>query len=240
MPWFKKDEADLPESLKGKTQEEITQMLADAEALKAENATLRTQNAEVNSKFESFGNTLQEMSTRLDGMATPKRAEGDGGNGEAANFLTDPDRAFAERAAPIVGLLLSTSASIAKQQARESAAMRQRTQKNNIDGQLFDRFDDEIMALAKTCSPQQLASPQTWTHLFYNVKGRHTDEIVTANIDKKGEFFVESAQRAVSQDVKNEDTLTPQQIKIAEKMGVTPENYLKRKKEMVVGAPENI
>lgn len=240
MPWFKKDEPDLPEALKGKTQEELTQLLADAEALKAENATLKTQNAEANSKFESFGATLTEMNTRLEGLATPKKPENEGSNNEAANFLTDPDRAFAERAAPIVGLLLSTSATIAKQQARESAAMRQRTQKNNIDGQLFDRFDDEIMALAKTCSPQQLAAPATWTHLFYNVKGRHTDEIVTANIDKKGEFFVESAQRAASSEVKQEDTLTPQQIRIAEKMGVKPENYLKNKKEMIVGVPETI
>lgn len=243
MAWFKKDEPDLPESLKGKTPEEIAAAVERSSQLEQENASLRTENQATTAKFESFGQTLQEMNSKIEGLTKPApRTDGGdgGGGGEPANFLTDPDRAFAERAAPIVGLLLSTSATLAKQQARESAAMRQRTQKNNIDGTLFDKFDEEIMTLAKTCSPNQLATPATWTHLFYNVKGRHADEIVTANIEKKGEFFVEAAQRPASQEVQESDTLTPQQLRIAEKMGVKPENYLKNKKEMVVGVPETI
>jgi len=244
MAWFKKDEADLPEALKGKTQEEIQQMLARASELETENAALKTSNAETNSRFESFGNTLQELNSKIEGLTTktPAGGGGDGGGGgaEPASFLTEPDRAFAERAAPIVGLLLNTSAALAKQQALASAQMRQRTQKNNSDGMLFERFDDEIMALAKTCTPNQLASPATWTHLFYNVKGRHADEIVTQNVEKKGEFFVESAIRTSSTEVAPKDTLTEQEKRIATKMGVTPERYLEQKKAMTVGAPENL
>lgn len=243
MKWFKGDEANLPDSLKGKTPEEIEAFVERAAALEAENATLKTQNAESNSRFETFGATIQELNSKVDKLGQPPAGgggEGGGGGEERASFLTDPDRAFAERAAPLVGLMLGTAGSMAKQDALRQAQLRQRTQKNNIDGTLFERFDGEIMELAKSCTAQQLAHTATWTHLFYNVKGRHSDEIVTANIEKKGEFFVESSQRSASSDVPKTDTLTEQEKRIAGKMGVTPEKYLERKKEMVVGAPENI
>lgn len=244
MAWFKKDEADLPEALKGKSQEEIEAIVNRAAELETENATLRTSNAEVNSRFETFGQTLEELKGSVASLRAPP-AGGDGGGGgggdnTGASFLTDPDRAFAERAAPIVGLLLSTSATMAKQQALSAAQMRQRTQKNNVDGMLFEKFDNEISELAKTCSAQQLASAATWTHLFYNVKGRHADELVTQNVEKKGDFYVEDAVRPPSAEVASRGTLTEQEKRIAGKMGVTVEQYLLRKKEMIVGAPESI
>lgn len=238
MPWFKKDEPDLPESLKGKTPEEIEAIVARASELETENASLRTENRNVASQFESFGQTIQELKGSVEALKTPQAPPAN--PQEPANFLTDPDRAFAERAAPLVGLLLSNSATMAKSQAREAAFLRQRTQKKNIDGMLFDKFDDELMALAKTCTPQQLAAVATWTHLFYNVKGRHADEIIVDATEKKGEFFVESAQRTPAVDDQQSDKLTDQQLRIAAKMGVKPEAYLKHKKEMVTGAPENI
>jgi hypothetical protein len=237
MPWWNKDDPNLPEALKGKTEEEIT-------ALLGESATLRTQVASLEARqtgFETFGGQIEELKNKVNELTQPKSLQEDPNNRrELSSFLTDPDRAFAERAAPLVGLLLNATAQMAKQQALAAAHSRQRTQKNNIDGMLFEKFETEILELAKGCSAEQLAHAATWQHLFYNVKGRHADDIALQNRDRKGEFFVEDSSRPAGADGAKDDTLTEQKKKLAGKMGVTAENYLKRKKEMVLGAPENI
>jgi hypothetical protein len=243
--WFRgKKEDELPEQFKGKTPEEIEALLLNADSVAQENVTLKQQNQDMNNRFETFGETITQLNQKVDQLTTSRGGENNNNNSnnnqEMASFITEPDRAFAERIAPVVGLVLNANASIAKQEAMRQAHANQRTRKGNIDGTLFERFETEILELAKTCSAQQLASPQTWMHLFYNVKGRHSDEIVAHNLEGKGEFFVEPTTRPMSPDVDKKPELTEQEKRIAAKMGVTAEAYLKRKQEMVVGAPESL
>lgn len=234
MAWFKKsaEGSELPASLKDKSAEEIERAVERAGELETENAELKTQVGNLNNKFETFttdvGGKLDALTNRL----APPQQENNGDQREPASFLVDGDRAFAERAQPLYAMILSTAESNAKQDALRQAYVRQRTIKNNIDGTLFERFESELVDLAKGCSPQQRAISSTWEHLFYNVKGRHSDTIAEHNREHKGDFFVESAERMPAKQEGESDVLTPLEASIAKKMGVAPEKYLAQKKGM--------
>lgn len=234
MAWGNRKEEELPASLKGKTPEQVAQELEDAKALKTRLDALELKDAERDTAFQSFGTTQAELVNTLkavnERIPTAPAARTDGGNNEPASFITDPDMAFAQRSAPLVAITMQTAAITAKQEALRAFQRKQATEKNNQDATLFERFENEVLEMAKNCSAQQLANPATWAHLFYNVKGRHTDEIVA----NPKAFFTEDATRAPSAAGVKEDTLTDQEKNIATKMGVTAENYLKRKKEAQV------
>jgi hypothetical protein len=153
---------------------------------------------------------------------------------ELADFLTDPNRAFAQRAAPLAALTLSTAAVVAKNAARDKMQRQQRNNPGkNFDGYFFDKFENEVDEFAKTCSAEQLANPLTWEHLYFNVKGRHADEIAAQLKDGKLDNVIESGSAgARRQEIQTDDTkLTPLELKIASKLGRTPEQYLADKKK---------
>lgn len=238
MPWgWGKDDADVPAKIKGKTPEEILAALEETDRLRGEVTTLKTQNTELSGKFETFGTQLEELKKRIPEPRVETRQPND-----PTSFLVDGDAAFNERIAPLANFVASTAAVQARSSAMQEAQARQRSKKGNIDGMLFEKYGDEINELAKSCTPQQLAVAGTWTHLFYNVKGRHTDEIAEQNREQKGEFFVEGSQRVTAaDDTKDDDKLTATELRIAQRMGVSPENYLKQKKSMSVGGmPEGL
>jgi hypothetical protein len=241
MSWLKRDEPDLPERLKNMTPEQIEAAIVEADTLKAKNAELETRLQGVDSRFETFTQETNSRLDRLNERLTPQQQrQQDGQRQEPTSFLVDGDQAFNERVAPLYGAVLTIGQENAKNAALRAAMARQKSQKNNIDGLLFERFDSEIADLAKSCTPQQLANSATWEHLFYNVKGRHTDEIAEQNREGKGEFFVENGQRSLPTDVPATDKLTPQEAKIAKSMGIKEEDYLARRKQMVVGVPEEM
>lgn len=227
MPWGGRKEEELPERLKGKSPEQVLAELEAADKLQAKLAEREAKDAERDGQLVSMNETLGGLRDSLKAIneRTPvstRTIE----NNEPASFITDPDQAFAERAAPLTALVMQSATIAAKGEALRAFQRKQATEKNNIDGVLFERFEGEILEIAKTCSAQQLANPATWAHLFYNVKGRHTDEIVS----NPKAFFTEDATRHVNTDKPADDTLTEQELAIAKKMGVKPENYLANKK----------
>jgi len=231
MPWGNRKEEDLPESLKGKTPDQIAFELEEAKKLKERLDKLDAKEAERDSMFQSFATTQSQLADTLkavnERVTAPPKAPASTESNEPASFITDPDLAFNQRVGPLAAITLQTAAMTAKQEAQRGFFRKQASEKNNIDGTLFDRFESEILEMAKTCTPQQLANPATWAHLFYNVKGRHTDEIVS----NPKAFFTEDASRAPNGGAPPPgDTLTDQEKNIAAKMGVKPEDYLKHKK----------
>jgi hypothetical protein len=193
--------------------------------------------------FETFRTEFTEtMTAKLDEIASrmPKPvASNGGGDNQLADFLTDPDRAFAQRSAPIAALALENAKYAAKNAAREKLQRQQRANPGkNFDGFFFEKFEAEIDELAKTVSAVQLAQPGTWEHLYFNIKGRHTDEVVAQVRDGKADFLVESGATGATtrqQDDPNNIKLTAQEESLAKKMGVTPEVYLAQKKSQLSG-----
>lgn len=228
--WGNRKEEELPAELKGKTPEQVAQALKDADALKTRLDALEAKSLERDTAFTSFGTTQSELVNTLkainERVTPPARVENNNNNNEPASFITDPDLAFNQRVGPLAALTMQTAAVTAKQEALRMLQRKQATEKNNIDATLFERFEGEVLEMAKNCSAQQLANPATWAHLYFNVKGRHADEIVA----NPKAFFTEDATRATTTQPLPEDKLTDQEAAICVKMGVKPENYLKNRK----------
>ncbi len=230
MAWGNRKDEELPAELKGKTPEEIAAAVRAGEEAQRKLADRADKDQARDLQFETFGTTLNELKDTLKAVnertVAPARTTTTTTDNEPASFITDPDLAFNQRLAPFASLVMQQSAMTAKQEAQRALSRKQATEKNNIDASLFDRFEGEILELAKNCTAQQLANPATWAHLFYNVKGRHTDEIVS----NPKAFFTEDASRAPAAEAGHEDKLTDQELAICAKMGVKPENYLKNRK----------
>ncbi len=232
MGWGGRKDEDLPESMKGKTTDQIAFELEEGKKLKERLEKLDAKDAERDTMFQSFATTQTQLADTLKAVnervvAPQKREPEGGGTHEPSSFITDPDQAFNERVGPLAAITMQTAAITAKGEAQRGLARKQATEKNNIDATLFDRYENEVLELAKNCTPAQLANPATWVHLYYNVKGRHADEIIS----NPKAFFTEDATRPPAANGGGaEDTPTDQEKSIASKMGVPIENYMKNKK----------
>src|ERR1700722_11398013 len=194
MGWGNRKEEDLPESLKGKTPDQIAFELEEAKKLKERLDKQEAKDAERDTMFQSFASTQTQLADTLKAInerTTPPPPRTETNNNEPASFITDPDLAFNQRLGPLAAITMQTAAITAKQEAQRAFARKQSTEKNNQDATLFERFEGEILEMAKTCTPAQLANSATWSHLYYNVKGRHTDEILS----NPKSFFVENSTR---------------------------------------------
>lgn len=253
MGWLKSRD-ELPEELREMDPKDIVEAVKKSKTLETELATQKTAYSELNTKFETF-NT--EFETKVGSAvaeavakATNKGGGGSGGSGgsgggsgggggeQFADFLTDPDKAFAQRAQPVAALALNTAGYVAKEAARRKFQNAQRAnQGKNFDGYFFEKYENEIEELARTVPAQQLANPATWEHIYFNVKGRHADEIAQQYKDGKLDIGIESGATGArgsggSGGGDDADKLTPQELKIAARMGRTPEQFLEQKKKM--------
>ena len=238
MPWGKKEE-ELPEALRGKTPEQIDQELKDAKAAATAAGSV---DAKIDAAFERFGTSMSEqMDAKLGEFAArlpQPRVENDPNNPpkEPANFITDPDRAFAERSAPLASLTLNTAAMTGRMTYKDILRSRSRTQPGNRDSYLFEKFESEILELAKNVSAAQLANPATWEHLYFNVKGRHTDEITNAIVKDDKTFFGAEAGSGTPPPervlVDDKTKLTAVESSIAKKFGISEEEYKKQRSNM--------
>jgi hypothetical protein len=146
------------------------------------------------------------------------------------DFWEDPDAALTQRLTPLALQMFTQGAQTAEM------FIRQRNPK------LFAKFGDEIMELMKTVPLQQRPMFQTWENAILMVKGRHLNEFVADAKEGKNEFFTEPASSGaphvpeVDPSATPESKLNDQEKKVAERMRMTPAEYLKQKEGMVVHA----
>jgi hypothetical protein len=250
MGWLKSKE-DLPPELRDMDPADIVAAVKRSKELETELAAQKTANTELSSKFETFSTEFDtKVEAKVTELVAKARGESGGGSGGGGNgggggsrtetladFLTEPDKAFAQRSAPLAALTLNTAGYVAKEAARRKFQTAQRmNQGKNFDGYFFEKFENEIEELARTVPAQQLANPVTWEHIYFNVKGRHADEIAQQYKDGKLEIGIESGSTGArgnqNQNDNDADKLTPQELKIAAKMGRTPEQFLEQKKKI--------
>jgi hypothetical protein len=238
--WFGRKEP-LPKELEGLTPEQVVEKLKETETLRTQLTEQQGKVTELTSKFETFSSEIEaKVTSGVEAAVAKLRPGGDGGGGggnnndnkTAADFLTEPGKAFAEHAAPLAALALGTAAIVAKNAARDKLRrMQQANPGKNFDGYFFEKFENEIDELAKTISAAQLANPGTWEYVYYNIKGRHADETAAQFKDGTMDSVIESASAGArsrgSED--NKPKLTDLELKIATKLGQTPEQYLAQK-----------
>ena len=232
MPWFKDDE--VPDKLKGKTPQEIAKALEDAEELKAKHMELEaaaaTKDQELTatrSEFEATKQKLQEIEANRN-----RQAESEPRRGGPTSVLVDEDKAFAERVGPVAMVALQSGMLAAKQEARRQVEIKSRDPKNKNDLGIFLRYEAEIEDLMSKEAPERKIIPQVWLNAFTYIKGIHVNDII-ASVQKGEAFGLEGGSTSQAPPTEqNDDKLSPEELRVASKMRVSPENYLKQKKAM--------
>lgn len=247
MGWLddvKKKKGDkLPERFKDKSEDDILKMLDDADKDKSRITELENKDAERETKVTEIQTEFESVKAKLAAAEANRNAppKSDGTNDqELANFVEEPDKAFGQRVAPVANIAIQTAAMTARmlaQQQLNNADMA--SSGKTMDGRLFQHWNAEIDAEAKKYQTVQLTTPQAWLGIYMYLKGVHADELRDPEIRKKKYNFMEPASSNTSQNVDNttkpaSDQLTDAEKHVADKMGVKHEDYLKRKKAMVM------
>ena len=239
-----KKKEKVPKIFEGKSEDDILKMLEDASKDKETIVGLQTKVAEQDTMVSNINNEFNNVKARLAAAEArpnpPKKQE----NQELHDFVEHPDEAFSERVAPIANIAVQNAAITARilaQQQLDNADMN--SNGKTMDGRLFRAWSQEIDASAKKYQAIQLGNPDAWIGIYFHIKGLHADELSNPETRKKKYNFMESASPATIVNKEDDSSkpadqqLTPKELHVAEKMGVTPENYLKRKKAMeMVGA----
>jgi hypothetical protein len=233
----KKEDEKLPERLRGKTPEQVAkeleaadQLAKDLEAEKAARLADSEKVTQIQTEFDKVKGDLARAEANRN--VPPKKTDE-----ELANFIEEPDKAFQQRVEPLTAVTLNnasmTSRIIAQQQLDN---MDLQSNGKTMDGRLFRAWGNEIDGEAKKYNVGMLTTPQAWLGIFYYLKGVHADELRDPETRKKKYNFLEPSTTPVNthkeEDKKPSDQLTDAEKHVADKMGVSHENYLKRKKAM--------
>jgi len=141
---------------------------------------------------------------------------------QRSKWWTDPDAAFAERAAPLVQATTQTQVYLIKEQMKVKYAKE------------FKLWSSEIDELANPLNPMYLMDPATWEIIIERVRGRHVQEYARDPSMVPG--YSESSSPSDPPAPKTaQQQLTDRELKIAKQLGVTPEKYLAQKSKMTVG-----
>jgi phage I-like protein len=252
MAWFrdKGDGKKIDPRLEGKSAEEIAALLDEGKKAQDKAAELEAQRAEERKTVENLNNSFASVKAKLDAIEANanRQAPPDNKNKEPEtleNFIDDPDTAFNQRAKPLVEMTARTAALTAKMTAQQYLDNQDSISGGTkYDGRLFKHFDTEIMNIANQTQTVVLSAPQAWLDIYLRVKGLHADELANPDTRKKSYAFLEPAAQVVNNRQQEDNSnkpadqqLTEQELRVAKRMGVSPESYLKRKKEMsFVGA----
>jgi len=230
-------EAKRPERFRNKTDDQILKELEEAESYKKRFEDGEASRASEAQKVTSLETQVAEVRAKLAEAEANRRPATAAQPEELANFVEDPDRAFAQRVAPLTAATLLNSALSSRMLAQQLLDNNDVASGNkSMDGRLFRVWSNEIDSESKKYQTAQLTSPQAWIGIFYYLKGLHSEELANPDVRKKKYNFVEpSTTQAPPPDAKPKDAkevLNDQEKHVADKMGVSYENYLKRKKEM--------
>lgn len=239
----------LPAEYQNLSEDQISELLKKGK--EAEDEKLRLETASSNALAEKA--KAEEKARKLEAelAARPPAKQDDDtdddrrrqqnvptGPPDAATWLTDPNAAFNSAVAPTAAVALHGAIMSARLLADQFIR-----QQGPVNARLWNKYGQEVAALVDQLPPDQRILPQSWINQFTFVKGMHLDDVVKEG-QKEGEaFFSETAGstgRGMPEDQhRNDDTLTDAELKVAKRMGRTPEQYLAAKKKMQFGPALN-
>lgn len=221
--WFGKEEVEVPPELEGLTADQIIAAAKEAKELKTKVAEIDTLKAKIED-MEKNPKVVEKVVEKV----VDRRQQPNNEPAQRTSFLEDEDKAFNERAAPLVNAIFTVGAS--------SARMTFENGLKGIEAKLYTRYGKEVEELMAKEPPQNQASPYSWKTGFDIIKGRHIEEVTKAAQDKTDYFAETSSGTAGAGPMTSEDQnkLTDEQTAIAKKYGLKPEEYLEQRKGMTV------
>jgi hypothetical protein len=243
----KKEQDKIPAKWRDKTTEEIAAELDNADKLRADLATEKlareadsTKVAEIQTEFEKVKTQLAAAEANRN---KPPDKKPDNVDPTPENMLENPKGVLDTRLGPLEAATIrngvTTSRMLAQQQL-DNADMA--SDGKDMNGRLFRAWGAEIDTEARKYQAVQLMSPEAWIGIFWYLKGVHADELRDPETRKKKYNFLEPSTSGApaagtngNMDKKDgPESLTDQEKHVADKMGVSYENYAKRKKAMVM------
>lgn len=226
MAFGKTKEEILKETFPGKSEQEIKEMIASFDSIKAkaDKATeLETKLGESNTELANTKVKLQELEAgRSGGGGNGGGGSGDGGNkNEPPRWDEDADAAFTHRATPIVAQNLQFQADMIYDRV---------TERLQREEPLFPVLKAEFDDMLKKSNLQSRATKDYVENCFNVVYGRHREEIRRDQAAGKGTFFVEvgRSQGGGNPPPPNKETqISEDERKEAAKFGVSPEQWIK-------------
>jgi phage shock protein A len=242
MGWLdqlrKNKETVIPKELESLSAEDIVKALSDKKTLEEKNTRLETERVTEREQVIQLNSQFAEIKNKLSSIEAGRTPAPANNSEEPANFIEEPDKAFNQRVQPLAQLTVATAGMTARmlaQQELNNRDMSSSTNSKTIDGRLFQHWSSEIDREAAKFQSHLLTTPQAWLGIYWYIKGQHSDELANVETRKKSYNFLESAVPGVATPesrTDKKDELTPEEIRIAGRMNVKPEDYLKRKKSM--------
>jgi hypothetical protein len=228
----------IPDELKDKSLDEITAILKEAPQLKSKVTELEAQRAEDTQAVTTLKTQFEEIKGKLASVDAARNTPAHSTPEPLADFIDEPDKAFAQRSGPLAQLAVNnaaTTARFAAQQQLDNADLS--SNGKTMDGRLFRVWGSEIDTEAKKYPTVNLINVDTWIGMYLMIKGRHADELANPDERKKKYNFLEPSTVGVqpASDNKPKDgpeSLSEEEKRVAGKMGVSLEAYAKRKKAM--------
>src|SRR5258708_13151464 len=238
----KKEEEKLPARLRDKTPEQIAKELEDSDKLKTELELSKAAQREQEEKVTAIETEFTQVKERLAAAelkAKPPVKTDEGTDVTPENILADPKKVLDSRLAPLEAITIQNNARTARMLAQQQLDNADAVSNGkSMDGRLFRAWTAEIDAESRKYSAINLIHPDAWIGIFYHMKGVHSDELRDPEIRKKKYNFLEPSASVAGptngSPEKKDGELTDQEKHVADKMGVSYENYAKRKKAMVM------
>ena len=226
---FKKKEAELPESLRGKTPEQIAAALDAASQATAKAADLEQKLQAEQSKSGTLQSEFDKIKQRLDAAearpATTQPVDPDAS--KIPSVLDDEEAAFAARTAPLDNATMFNAAQTAKLLAR------QKLMAQADYAPVLLKYEAEIEQLWNQVPMQSRMFEAAFENCFKIVLANHFKDIQDMKSKAAGELLVEGAGGPPRAETAAEkDKLSDEELRIAKAMKISPEDYLKQKKGM--------
>lgn len=230
--WFQKKEEELPEKLRGKSEEDLIKAMDDAVAHKAaldaavaEGTATKAEVTAAKTEIE----TLKAKMAELEANKTPQRRESDQPTGPKSVFENE-DEAFAQRTAPLSARLTVAGSLAARMTCKEAI---ENGANSRVELRIWNKYANEVNTLMAKEHPDRQIDPRGWMNAFIYVKGMHSAELLAAAAKKEDVFAEPGGGNGEGLKVEEKkDELSPAEIEIAKKFKMTPEKYLERKKSM--------
>lgn len=237
----KKEEDKLPPRLRDKTPEQIAQELDDADKLKNDLELSKAAQRDSDAKVAEIQSEFDKVKERL-AAADASRNKPDNRDNKVdvtpENMLENPKGVLDSRLGPLEAVTIQNAASTSRILAQQQLDnLDSSSGGKSMDGRLFRAWGSEIDSESRKYAAIQLIKPEAWLGIFYYLKGVHSDELRDPEIRKKKYNFLEpstSGAPGPDNSIKKDgpEGLTDAEKHVADKMGVSYENYAKRKKSM--------
>lgn len=224
--WGKKDE-ELPESLRGKTPEQIAELLRLANEKDTQLQQATSDKTAAEQRATEAQRIADERQQQLDAMQPPPPEPK---NDEPATIWTDPQKWVQEQTKETQAVALLSGITSAKMYAMQQLAGR--------DQKIWRKYEKEIDKVMEGYNPMQRCLPNNWLMALTLIKGQHDVEIAKAESTSTDFFSEQSSRGTPPPDDRPADKLSPEEEEVCKVMHWDTKRYLETKKKQVIHQSE--